>query len=234
MEKTMEKSGGDLVQKRSDKKFAAGFLVGVLLGSLTLITLLAILFLFFLYGGSPEIVKEVGRYEEMLNKSGNYHIKTGYVVFPEHICCDADAAEFYYSFQDTWDAPTMQVYLKCRYDDAEYRQELQRIASLTKLKFEEAGRFLYPAYVAVDCAGHSYEYALVGGDNEIIYVFTSYTYEQKIQFDHEYLPDDYDKIFKQDYQDFMNEEHTIYLKKTEYGPAGEVEAWIFDYDIDGK
>lgn len=216
------------MKSRAQKKFWIGVLIGAILGSMTLMAGVVVLFLYFLFGGPAEVTEDVSRYEDMLAKHSN--VRSGFMVFPDHLLCGEEDAEFYYFYQDTWDDPTVQVFLKCKYDEKTYAVEMERLKALTKLKYDDSERFPFPAYMAIDGAGRSYEYALAGEDYQMIYIFTSYVHQDKIAFDKQYLPRDYEDIFVKDYREYMNEEHTIYLKETTYGLNGEVDGWVFDYD----
>lgn len=182
--------------------------------------------------GQEEAGQERTEREGVLTRHSN--IRSGFVVFPDRLLCGEEDTEFYYFYQDTWDDPTVQVYLKCQYDEETYAAEITRLKSLTKLRYEDSDRFPFPAYMAINGAGCSYEYALAGSDRQMIYIFTSYVHEDKIAFDKQYLPKDYEDIFIQDYKEYMDAEHTIYLEKTSYGLDGKPDGWGFNYDIDGK
>ena len=251
------------MKSRAQNKFVLGVLIGAVFGCMTLVAGVVIFFLYFLYGGPAEVTKEVSQYEYLIDRtdavqegigqektaqekagqerggqaemlSQHKNIRSGFVVFPGQLLCEEEDAEFYYFYQDTWDDPTVQVYLKCQYDEETYAAEIARLKSLMKLKYEDSDRFPFPAYMAIDGAGCSYEYALAGSDRQMIYIFTSYVHEDKIAFDKQYLPKDYEDIFVRDYKEYMNAEHTIYLEKTSYGPDGKPDGWGFNYDIDGK
>ena len=221
------------MKSRAQRKFALGVLIGAVFGCMTLVAGGVIFFLYFLFGGPAEVTRDVSQYEYLIGRT-DANIRSGFVVFPERLLCGEEDAEFYYFYQDTWDDPTVQVFLKCQYDEKTYAAEIARLKSLTKLKYENSDRFPFPAYMAIDGAGRSYEYALAGDDWQIIYIYTSYVHEDKMAFDKQYLPKDYEDIFVRDYKEYMNAEHTIYLKKTTYGLNGEPDGWAFDYGVDGK
>ena len=237
------------MKSRAQRKFALGVLIGAAFGCMTLVAVGVIVFLYFLFGGPAEVTRDVFQYEYLIGRTDavqegrggqagmlprHSNIRSGFVVFPDQLLCDEEDAEIYYFYQDTWDDPTVQVFLKCQYDEETYAAEITRLKSLTKLKYEDSDRFPFPAYMAIDGAGRSYEYALAGEDRQMIYIFTSYVHEDKIAFDKKYLPKDYEDIFVRDYKEYMDAEHTIYLKQTSYGSDGEPDGWAFDYDIDGK
>ena len=111
---------------------------------------------------------------------------------------------FYNSFQDTWDDPTYEVYLKCQYSDEDYQAELERLKAVEKtyseydgrkqsLRYDDSDRFKYPAYIAIDHHDVSYEYALDLGDDSIAYIYTAFksTKHSIKKIPSEYLPSDY-------------------------------------------
>ena len=179
---------------------------------------LGILFLIYFFTGGPaEVTKDVNRYEETMRKYtqevvGTVH--TGFFVFPDTIPESAFENDpepvFYFSYQDTWDDPTCEVYLKCTYSDEDYAAEIDRLKNCVytlkgehgevnaMLEFEEAGRFAYPVYKAIDCDNHSYEYAMDLGENEIAYIYTSFkdTPGALKKIPKEYLPDDFAESIK--------------------------------------
>lgn len=176
-----------------------------------------ILVILFLTGGPPKVTRDVSRYEETMRKYtsevvGTVH--TGFFTFPNPIPDSAfeNGAEptFYFSYQDTWDDPTCEVYLKCTYSDEDYASELNRLKNdkytlkdeerenITQLEYEESGRFIRPVYKAIDADDYSYEYAMDLGENEIAYIYTSFkTIPLSLRkIPKEYLPSDYAKTMK--------------------------------------
>ena len=168
----------------------------------------------FLFGGPPKVIKDENKYVETMHKYtqevvGKVH--TGFFTFPQAIPESAfesgTGPVFYFSYQDTWDDPTCEVYLKCTYSDEDYAKEIDRLKNSvyilkgergevsTKLEFEKTGRFAYPVYKAIDCDNHSYEYAMDLGENEIAYIYTSFkdTPGSLKKIPKEYLPDDYEE-----------------------------------------
>ena len=144
-----------------------------------------------------------------------YYVRpTGLFAFPETIPESAFAGEsepvFYFWYQDTWDDPTCEVYLKCTYSDDDYAREIDRLANTeytldgprgavtAGLKYDDSDRFAHPVYLAIDCDNHSYEYAMDLGNNEIAYIYTSFknTPGSLKKIPKEYLPDDYAKALK--------------------------------------
>ena len=139
-------------------------------------------------------------------------VHTGFYCFPvkipESAFSDGKEPTFYFSYKNTWDDPTCEVYLECEYSKEDYENELARLrgkisadinhSQIDKyLKYEENGRFKNPVYIAIDRDDHDYEYAMDLGNNRIAYIYTSFK-DSKARIKkipHEYLPDDYDESF---------------------------------------
>lgn len=58
-------------------------------------------------------------------------------------------------------------------------------------EYTSENTYNYPAYVAVDANAHTYEYALLSGENQITYVLLSVL--SKVHLDGEYMPLEYGK-----------------------------------------
>ena len=220
--------------KTGKKKFFIVMIAGGIVGGMTLLALLVILALYFLFGGSPEVTEDITQYEEMLVKYENIH--TGFITFPEKLPESASDTSFYFSFQDTWDDPTCEVFLQCTYSPEDYAAEVARLDETKKvfpnkeltLLRDDVGVFNYPAYIAVDKMDYSYEYALLTGDNQITYVFVSFMTEDNLKMDKKYLPSDY---YKADYSKSeleILEGYSIYLQHVEV-TNGRLDWWEFDY-----
>lgn len=178
------------------KKIAKGFAIGLFLAAATLFTGFFV-FVYLLFFGPPAtITKDAGRYGEIFGERG---IQTAYLVFPEEIPEGATVNSFYHYYRDTWNTPTVQTYLQCVYDDVAYKTEIDRLENTSKtygakkmeLLRDEKKKYDFPAYIAVENAAHSYEYALLTGANEITYIYTSYIEKNKVKFDKKYLPYDF-------------------------------------------
>lgn len=190
--------------KRKLKKMAKGFFIGISLIGATMFVGFWVLVYLFLMGGPAEVTTDLTDYEEAL---ANPYVQTGYIVFPEKLPDGMIEAEFYHSFRNTIASPTTQTYLKCKYDEQTYQQEIQRLENTSKtygdrkmeLLRDEKKKFQYPAYIAVENAAHKYEYALLTGEREIAYISTSYIGKEKVHFSETYLP-----------YDFMTEEGRAY------------------------
>ena len=184
----------------------------------------------FLFGGPPKVIKDKDKYAETMHKYtqevvGKVH--TGFFVFPQTIPESAlesgNEPVFYFSYQDTWDDPTCEVYLKCTYSDEDYAKEIDRLKNSVyilkgehgevsrMLEFEEAGRFADPVYKAIDCDNHSYEYAMALDENRIVYIYTSFkdTPGSLKKIPKEYLPDDYAKTIRN--STFLNSGYNVYV-----------------------
>ncbi len=168
--------------------------------------------IYFFTGGPARVTKGADKYEETMHKYtqevvGKVH--TGFFSFPDKIpesaFSEGREPTFYFSYQDTWDDPTCEVYLKCTYSDSDYKKEINRLENDTyelenaddkasnKLAYEEGNRFAHPVFIAIDCNNHSYEYAMDLGNNEMAYIYTSFksTPGSLKKIPKEYLPSDY-------------------------------------------
>ncbi len=219
------------------KKSLFGILIGLGIGLMAVFGVLIIVFvIYFFTGGPPQTNKDAGRYEETMHKYrsevvGKVH--TGFFAFPETIPQSAfkNGSEpvFFFSYQDTWDDPTCEVYLECHYSDADYQKEIDRLTNgeleledatggkiVKKLEYEESERFIRPVYKAIDCDNLSYEYAMDLGDNEIAYIYTSFKHKPSSlkQVPEEYLPGDFEETLRQN--NYPNGGYNIYVtEKTE-------------------
>ena len=163
--------------------------MGCLIGVLTGLAIVLILFLVFFFG-FPKSSRNLSKYEALLSDRKN--LRTGFVAFPAQIPVSAleNDPEFYYFYQDTLFDPTAEVYLRCSYDEADFNAELDRLEHYqhtlqwegfsdedstpqTFLRDEE-GRFSYPAYIAIYGDDHACEYALITGEREITYVYFAF------------------------------------------------------------
>ena len=78
------------------------------------------------------------------------------------------------------------------------------------LQKEEAGRFHYPAYIAIDGYWDSYEYALLSGERQITYIYSSFNYKDDLKkIEEKYLPDHFDS--KQETFEF-GKGYSIYIE----------------------
>ncbi len=199
-------------QNNKKRKVVIGVLIGLGIGILLMAALLVGFIILFFTGGPKQVTKNADEYEAAMHKYttevvGKVH--TGFFTFPETVPASAfesaEGPEFYFSYQDTWDDPTCEVYLKCHYSDDDYAKEIDRLANSEftlgepgkevthKLEYEDSARFIHPVYKAIDCDNHSYEYAMDLGNNEIAYIYTSFksTPMSLKSIPTEYLPDDF-------------------------------------------
>ena len=218
------------MRKRKRIKIVRGILIAVgICGGLLGFAFIAFVFL-FLFGGSPKVIRDEDQYAETMHKYtqevvGKVH--TGFFTFPQTIPESAfesgNTPVFYFSYQDTWDDPTCEVYLKCTYSDEDYAEEIDRLKNSVftlegehgevrkKLEFEGAGRFAYPVYKAIDGDNSSYEYVMDLGENRIAYIYTSFknTPGSLKKIPKEYLPDDYAETIQN--STFSNHGYNVYV-----------------------
>ena len=199
--------------KKKGTKIAIGIVGGLIIGIITVIAVIFIFLLLFFFGGPPKVTKNVAKYEQTMeeNLTREYgKARTEFITFPKEIPASAfeqnTKPEFYNSFQDTWDDPTYEVYLKCQYSDEDYKSEIDRLNSVEKtyttyddrkktLIYDDSERFTHPAYIAIDHNDYSYEYAMDLGDNSIAYIYVAFKNSEDSlkKIPKEYLPSDYDE-----------------------------------------
>ena len=192
------------------------------MGTVTLITLAIVLLMFIFTDGPPDVITGIENYEEAITKYDD--MRTGLVIFPETIPESATEADFYFSYQFIWDDPDMEVFLQCTYNEEDYRKEIIRLENTQKQYgsvvrtqiSDEEGAYPYPAYIAVDGHSYCYEYALLTGERQITYIYSSLNYKDDLKkIDEKYLPSHFDS--RQDELEF-GEGHSIYLEsKTDSG-----------------
>ena len=225
------------------KKIIAGIVIVVAAGVIVITVLLCVFIGLFLFGGPEERTEGADKYQETMYKytqevTGKVH--TGFYCFPESIPESAFTGGkepvFYFSYRDTWDDPTCEVYLECEYSNEDYEKELERLKGKVPsspddpkmdeyLKYEESGRFIHPVYIAIDRNSYSYEYAMDLGNKRIAYIYTSFMAKESElkKIPHEYLPDDYDKSMS---DVGFGEGFNVYITERDAGLG----AIAFDYD----
>ena len=213
------------------KKILIGIIIGLVLSFITISALIGVFMMFFIWGGPPDVTTNIEKYQEKIFADNN--VKTGFIVFPEEIATSAENVDFYYAYQDTWNVPTLEVFLQCSYNEEDYQAELQRLENTKKrygstvrtLQKEEAGRFHYPAYIAIDGYWDSYEYALLSGERQITYVYTACNSSDSLRkIESDYLPSNYDSQM----EEFTGAEgYNIYLKSVDT-VNGKVVGWQED------
>lgn len=224
------------MSKSTKKKIWIGIAIGAIVGVMTLGALFVIFIMLVLYGGPTEVERDIHKYQETLAKYE--HAKTAYLVFPEEIPESAVDTDFYFSYQDTWNVPTQEVYLKCTYDETDYQAELERLENVQKqygskirvLLRDEEGRYPYPVYIAQDGYWDNFEYAMLTGENQITYIYTALMRADELRkVDKALLPTDFDQR-QNEYTGI--EGYTIYLAKVVRNSDGTVDYWNCDYTRD--
>lgn len=179
------------------KKTIKWIIIGCVLTIFTVFTLFVLWIILFLFGGPAKKSHDVKDYHEIfelqLGSSG------GLIVFPEELSEGMSEIYFSYYFRDTWNIPTVSIFLQGTYTEEEYAKEVARLENTRKvyggteriLLRDEEGKYPYPAYIAVENRSHGYEYALLTGDNQITYIFTVFFDREDVEFDTKYLPDDF-------------------------------------------
>ena len=195
---------------KKKSKVVVGMIGGLIVGSITVIAVIFVFIMIFFFGGPPKVTKDVARYEETLQKYMTLEhgsVKTGFFTFPETVPASAfeqgGQPEFYFWYQDTWDEPTCETYLKCAYSEADYNSEISRLKNISKdyegqhheVIYDDSDRFAHPVYMVIDHSDMSYEYAMDLGDNTIAYIYTAFKTNRSDlkKIPKEYLPKDYEE-----------------------------------------
>ncbi len=200
---------------KKGKKILIGVLIGLGVSIMTIFVAFVVFVIYFFVGDPVKVTKGADKYERTMHKYtgevvGKVH--TGLYTFPESIpgsaFSEGKEPTFFFSYKDTWNAPTCEVYLECEYSKEDYEKEIERLKEkipskpddpkLTEyLMYDESERFINPVYIAIDKNGHSYEYAMDLGDNKIAYIYTCFKLRLiKIKaIPKEYLPKDFEKSF---------------------------------------
>ena len=113
---------------------------------LLLVTAVVVLLYLFLYGPPAKTTRSVEKYNTIFTQKG---VHTGYLVFPEEVPESAQEITFYNYYRDTWNAPTVQTYLQCTYDDNTYKQELDRLPELQRELLQSIATAVKPGGVLV-------------------------------------------------------------------------------------
>ncbi len=182
------------VIKIKTKKIIIGIIIGIILAGLTVFTLAFVLLVLFIAGPPAKVTKNINDYSKIYEEMG---VQSGLIVFPDEISANASDVKFYHYYRDTLFDPTVETFLQCTYTDEEYAKEIGRLENAHKtysgrteyLQKDKKNRFNYPAYIAIDYAPISYEYALLTGDNQITYFFVMF--KDKTHTDKKYLPNDF-------------------------------------------
>ncbi len=179
------------------RKVTKWIMIGSVLTFLTLLTMFALFFTMVFTGGLAQTgndYRDYGKIYELL-----YDRRTGMITFPEVLSEEMVDIHFSYSYQDTWDDPTVYLFLQGTYSPEAYAEEVARLenaqkvysGTVCKLLRDEEGKYSHPAYIAIENHNNAYEYALLTGENQITYIYTSFYDREKIPFDAQYLPEDF-------------------------------------------
>lgn len=106
--------------------------------------------------------------------------------------------DYYYYHKEESPEPSIQIYLDCTFNEESFAMESKRLDKLyasqdsyvNYVQFDST-HFCIPAYVAIAGCLDCYEYALLPGDNRIIYVYLQNIDKKDIYFDSSYLPSYY-------------------------------------------
>ena len=206
-EQLSNEMNGNQEEKEKDKKILNLFrkyrkhliiITGLLsVGLLTLITLVVLFFTLAFTGGPAKRSKNIADYPRILTEESN--MRTGFFVFPEKLTDEMTNITFDYYYKDTLFDPTISVFLQATYEEEQYKEEIDRLSNLEKkqtdgvkkLLRDDQHKYPYPAFIAVENHGNSYEYALLSGENQITYIYTLYFTKEDIHFDERYLPIDF-------------------------------------------
>lgn len=220
------------MNKKDKEKLIVGIVIGAVVSFVLISSVVVAFFIAVLFGGEKTYRTDLEYYDEMVNDCE--YMNCGFITFPEQIDDNMINAEFYFSSQDTFNAPASEVILECEYDDAAYEKEVERLENIKKqygnevrtiIKYD-GDKFQYPAYVAMEAYNNGYEYALLTENNKIVYIYTMYkTSDQLEKIDLKYLPSDYDTSQQ---ENEPGEGYSIYLEKVDMYD-GEVLGWSYDY-----
>lgn len=224
--------------QRKMKKSHIWLIFGAAAAGITLFALLAVFVGLFLFGGAPSIAKGAENYTSEMTRLSELKtgcVRTGFICFPEKLPegLSEDDAVFYSFYQDTLFDPTDEFFLEVKYSGKDYAAEVERLENTCKVFAYERKELIrggdnypYPAYVAIDGYGYTYEYAILTGENRIAYIFLSFMNNpDKLKaVPREYLPKDYEKRMSSPGLDGYN----IYIDPI----LSNDEAWFTDYSRD--
>lgn len=182
---------------RKTKKIVKWVIIGSILTVITLMSLFIWFLTLVFFGGPPKKSHDVKDYPDIFEL--RLSSSSGLIVFPEELAEGMTDIDFSYYYRDTWNMPTVSIFLQGTYPTEEYEKEVQRLEKTRKvyggtervLLRDEDGKYPYPAYIAVENFHHQYEYALLTGENQITYIFTAYFERDDVEFDTKYLPSDF-------------------------------------------
>lgn len=146
-------------------------------------------------GGDYYETTDVNHYGEF-REFGGY---SNFRIFPETVNDEMKVKSYLFQYKDTIFDPTSQIYMECTYEEDSYLREIERLQNISEEYGGEIKKILYdtesfdyPAYVTIDANNHCYEYALILGDERIVYVFLQFVNKEDIGFSLEYLPKEYE------------------------------------------
>lgn len=200
---------------RKTNKVIKWLIIGMVLGVLTLITFYVWFFTLVFFGGPAYRTSNIKNYQEIYERK----LQSGLIVFPDEITKEMSDTEFSFYWKDTWDDPTVSIFLQCTYTEDAYEAEVERLeytrkvygGTVRKLMRDEEGKYPFPAYIAIDNHHHTYEYALLTGEREITYIHTGWFERDRVKFGQEYLPSDY----MAEQEDAFLDGYSIYVKSVD-------------------
>lgn len=196
------------------KRMIKWTIIGLVLGVLTLITFCVWFFTMVFFGGPAYRTTNIKNYPQIYEKK----MHTGLIVFPNEITEDMSGTTFSFYWKDTWDEPTVSVFLQCNYTEKAYETEVERLeytrkvygSTVRRLMKDEGENYPYTAYVAIDNHHSTYEYALLSGEREITYIhIAGWFNRENVKISQEYLPKD----FMIEQEDPFMDGYSIYIKK---------------------
>ena len=163
----------------------------------TLLTVIALFITLVITGGWTKRSSNISDYPHILTEETN--MGTGFFIFPEKLTEKMTDIAFDYYYKDTLFDPTISVFLQVTYEQKQYEEEINRLSNLQKkqkdgikkLIRDNENKYPYPAFIAVENHGNSYEYALLSGETQITYIYTMNFSKDEILFEEKYLPADF-------------------------------------------
>jgi hypothetical protein len=140
--------------------------------------------------------QDVAYYEKINSIADRRAPEIDYTFFPSPK--DINENEFFFSFHPVLDDGLTQVFLKIKYSEEDYVEEIERLSDYNHdehLIIKDENNFNYVAYVKRFKYFSDFEYALdIKDENAFVYVMLSRLPEEKVAFDEIYLPKGYDSI----------------------------------------
>ena len=165
--------------------------------ALILFVLVLVRLLFLPTASDTKKIEDYGQFE-LYN---NYEMRSDLLAFPDEILKET-MEEYIYSYHEYLFDAKCQIYLKCSYDEEEYKKEVDRLAGLevetswgkVNKSQLDTENYKYPAYVLSNGLDKTYEYVLMDDSNqEIYYILLHDIPKRKMKFEEELLPLDYQK-----------------------------------------